>query len=174
MYELWKKGLSAYLSLKNLVDISELSVHAILKLFDAIILPVVSFGCPIWLPNTWFIRQVVSGKLETEPNESLKKTATDPIENLHLKFLKWIIGVHERTTNVFCWGDTGRSRIVQEISKQAVDYCWRMEGLSIHGINCLARRQDMRMKSKRRLGSHGLKACMLSVLRKPQLGHITT
>jgi hypothetical protein len=32
----------------------------------------------------------------------------------------------------------------------------------------------MRMKSKRRLDSHGLKACMLSVLREPQLGHMTT
>jgi hypothetical protein len=70
MNELRKEGLRAYFSLKNLVNISELSVHAILKLFDTLILPVVSYGCPIWLPNTWFIRQAVSGKLETEPNTS--------------------------------------------------------------------------------------------------------
>jgi hypothetical protein len=56
MNELRKKGIRAYLPLKKLVDISELSVHAILKLFDAIILPVVSFGCSIWLQNIWFIR----------------------------------------------------------------------------------------------------------------------
>jgi hypothetical protein len=149
MNELRKKGLRAYFSLKNLVDISELSVHAILKLFDALILPVVSYGCPIWLPNTWFIRQAVSGKLETEPNESLQKMASDPIENLHLKFLKWILGVHKRTTNVFCWGDTGRSPIVQKISKQAVDYYWRMEGLSIHGSDCLARHAYEEQKTLR-------------------------
>ena len=139
MNELRKKGLRAYFSLKNLVDISKLSVNALLKLFDALILPVVSYGCPIWLPNTWFIRQAVSDKLENQPQESFRKIASDPIENLHLKFLKWILGVHKKTTNVFCWGDTGRPPLVQKISKQAVDYFWRLEGMSSIRTDDLAR-----------------------------------
>jgi hypothetical protein len=52
-----------------------------------------------------------------------------------------------------------------------------MEGLSIHGSVSMAPIfwQDMHMKSKRRLDSHGLKAyCMLSVQQKPKEGQITT
>ena len=60
MDELRKKGLRAYFSLKNLVDISELTVNTLFKLFDALILPVVSYGCQVWLPSTWMIRLVVS------------------------------------------------------------------------------------------------------------------
>ena len=62
MEELKKKGLRAYFSLKNLVDINELSVNSILKLFDAlIILPVVSYACQIWFYKTAFVNQAKYG-----------------------------------------------------------------------------------------------------------------
>ena len=67
MDELRKKGLRAYFSLKNLVDISELTVNTLFKLFDALILPVVSYGCQVWLPSTWMIRLVLSKKIEDQP-----------------------------------------------------------------------------------------------------------
>ena len=50
--ELRKKGLRAYFSLKSLIDLSQLSIKAVLKLFDALILPVCSYGCQVWLPTT--------------------------------------------------------------------------------------------------------------------------
>ena len=62
MDELRKKGLRSYFSLKNLVDISELTVKTLFKLFDALILPVVSYGCQVWLPSTWMIRLALSKK----------------------------------------------------------------------------------------------------------------
>ena len=60
MDELHKKGLRAYFSLKNLVDISELTVNTLFKRFDVLILPVVFYGCQVRLPSTWMIRLVVS------------------------------------------------------------------------------------------------------------------
>ena len=40
--ELRKKGLKAYLALKNTLDLNALSVRSVFKLFDCLILPVVS------------------------------------------------------------------------------------------------------------------------------------
>ena len=139
MEELKKKGLRAYFSLKNLVDINELSINSILKLFDALILPVVSYACQIWFYKTAFVNQVSSGNFENKPCESIKKIVLDPIERLHIKFLKWTLGVHKKTSNVFCWGDTGRTPLLQKISKQATDYFERLEIMNVTKKDCLVR-----------------------------------
>ena len=139
MDELRKKGLRAYFALKSLVDVNELSVNAITKLFDALILPVTSYGCPVWIYRTMFIKEIISERCDTQPTESVKRMATDPIEKLHLKFLKWTIGLHKKSSNLFCWGDTGRPPLVQKISKQALDYFARLRNMSHTNIDCLAR-----------------------------------
>jgi hypothetical protein len=139
MDNLRKKGLRAYFSLKNLVDIRQLSVRAILKLFDALILPVVSYGCQIWFFKTAFVNQFISKTFDSKPEEFISKMAADPIERLHLKFLKWTLGLHKKASNIFCWGDTGRCPLLQSITKQTVDYFERLECMSIANCNNLAR-----------------------------------
>ena len=83
--ELRKKGLKAYFALKKLIDLSALSVKSTFKLFDALIKPVVSYGCQIWLYNTEFAKSVIN---EHYSKTAMKKLATDPIGRLHLQFLK--------------------------------------------------------------------------------------
>ena len=50
--QLRKKGLRAYFSLKNTIDLSSIAKAAVFKLFDSLILPVVSYGCQVWLTKT--------------------------------------------------------------------------------------------------------------------------
>ena len=139
MEELRKKGLRAYFSLKNLVDIRHLSVQAILKLFDALILPVASYGCQIWFHKTAFMNQFVNRTFESRPTNCIAKIATDSIERLHLRFLKWTLGVHKKASNIFCWGDSGRCPLLQKVAKQTVDYYERLDGMSLSNCNQLAR-----------------------------------
>ena len=139
MDNLRKKGLRAFFSLRNLVDIQELSVNAILKLFDALILPVLSYGSQTWLYKSAFVTQALNSNLENNPQEALKKIATDPIERLHLKFLKWILGVHNKAPNIFCWGDTGRGPLLLRLAKQSVDYFERLSALTKSHSNILIR-----------------------------------
>ena len=47
--ELRKKGLRAYFSLKNTVDVRNLSIKSLFTLFDSLIVPVFTHGCQIWL-----------------------------------------------------------------------------------------------------------------------------
>ena len=156
MDNLRKKGLRAFYSLRNLVDIQELSVNAILKLFDALILPVLSYGSQTWLYKSAFTSQVLNSNLKNNPQEALKKIATDPIERLHLKFLKWILGMHNKTSNIFCWGDTGRSPLLLRLAKQAVDYFERLDALSKSNTSTLTRQAFEEQKKLNLSGFSGL------------------
>lgn len=84
-----KKGLSAYFALKSLIDINKFKSSLVLKLFDSLILlPVLSYGGPVWFHRTMFVKEIISNRWQSNSTESLKKMAGDPIEQLHLKFLK--------------------------------------------------------------------------------------
>ena len=71
------------------------TVRSVFKLFDALILPVVAYGCKTWLHETSFVKP----KAVTKNNDGkafLQKLATDPLEKLHLRFLKWTLQVHKK------------------------------------------------------------------------------
>ena len=77
--KLRQKGLRSYFSLKSMLDLRHIRKEIIFKLFDALIVPVVSYGCQIWLPQTYFMGAFSSGNF---PN--LKQIRQDPLERIHL------------------------------------------------------------------------------------------
>ena len=54
-----QKGLRAYFGMKSYIDITSISKTAVFKLFDALILPVVSYGHQIWLPSTYTAKEIL-------------------------------------------------------------------------------------------------------------------
>ncbi|KAL5258389.1 hypothetical protein ACHWQZ_G009029 [Mnemiopsis leidyi] len=122
--QLRQKGLRSYFSLKRMMNLGQLKKNIIFKLFDALILPVVSYGCPVWLPYTTILRSLTSNT-----NDILKKTSQDPIEKVHLSFLKWTLGVGKFTSNAAVWGDSGRHPLAIELLEQVFAYQQRLEQL---------------------------------------------
>ena len=134
--ELRKKGLKAYFALKNLIQLDALSVNAVFKLFDALILPVVAYGCQNWLHNTEFAKSLIN---QCQGKTALQKIARDPLERIHLRFLKWTLGVHKKCSNLACYGDSGRYPLAIKLSKQVVNYYNRLENLDAAGVNSFVR-----------------------------------
>ena len=128
--ELRKKGLRAYFSLKNMLDIKNLSVSSLFKLFDALIIPVISYGCQVWICDTQLFKLISSGQLKSKGNDSLKKIASDAVEKLQLKLIKWTLGLQKRAANLPCWGDSGRFPVVIKLLKQSFNYYQRLEKLN--------------------------------------------
>ncbi|KAL5272263.1 hypothetical protein ACHWQZ_G000471 [Mnemiopsis leidyi] len=122
--KLRQKGLRSYFSLKSMLDLRYLRKSMIFKLFDTLIVPVVSYGCQIWLPFTEFATCFASGSFP-----SLLKIAKDPLEKVHLAFLKWTLGVGKSTSNAAVWGDTGRYPLAVELMSQTFSYLQRLERL---------------------------------------------
>ena len=100
-----------------MLDLRHIRKEIIFKLFDALIVPVVSYGCQIWLPQTYFMGAFSSGNF---PN--LKQIRQDPLERIHLSFLKWTLNVNKQTSNAAIWGDTGRYPLAIELSSQVYNY----------------------------------------------------
>ena len=140
--KLRQKGLRSYFALKRMLDIRGLRKTVIFRLFDALISPVVSYGCQIWLPTTHAFRQIqasLDGNNSSISPPSLPKIALDPLERLHLSFLKWTLGVNKYTSNAAVWGDSGRHPLVITHAKQVFSYMERLKRLESDNSPALVR-----------------------------------
>ena len=112
-----------------MVDTRQIRKVALFKLFDALVLPVAAYGCQVWLPSTLLFKTLTSESPST--HESCKTIAKDPLENLHLSFLKWTLGVSKTTSNASIWGDCGRVPQGITMSKQLFAYKERLEQMDV-------------------------------------------
>ncbi|KAL5256064.1 hypothetical protein ACHWQZ_G011320 [Mnemiopsis leidyi] len=129
-----QKGLRSYFSLKSMLDLRYLRKSMVFKLFDALIAPVLSYGSQIWLPLTEFMKHFASGSFPSMP-----QIAKDPIEKVHLSFLKWTLQVGKSTSNTAVWGDTGRYPLAIELLSQTFSYLQRLEGMDQLNFAALVR-----------------------------------
>lgn len=115
---LYKKGLKAYFKLiRSLNPAPKPSIS--LHLFDHLIKPILLYGCEIWSPLELKYKSVEKIPL-TEKNAFVTEIRKqfpyitkhmdkiDPIEKLHLKFCKSILGVHSKSTNLAVYAELGR------------------------------------------------------------------
>jgi hypothetical protein len=74
---------------------------------------------------TNFIKAKSNGSFPTG-----QEIAEDPLEKVHITFLKWILNVNKYTSNNAVWGDTGRYPLAIELSSRVFGYLERLENLS--------------------------------------------
>ena len=115
--ELYKKGLKALFKLRKMLNPMP-NIKTSLHLFDHLIKPIVLYGCEIWGPvNLPQSRTQITVRNEREQfwhdfNETYKletklTQTNNPYEKLHLKFLKSILGVHNKASNMAVYGELG-------------------------------------------------------------------
>ena len=119
-----QKAMRAYFSLKSIIDFKALKKSTLFKLFDALIVPIATYGCQVWAPETNTFK--VLSEDQRENNHKLVGLTKDPAEQLHLSFLKWSLGVGKRTSNAPTWGDTGRIPVIITTLKQTFGYIKRL------------------------------------------------
>ena len=55
-----QRALRGYFSLKRMINLNQIKNNIVIKLFDVLIVPVVSLGCQAWLPYTNIIKGLVA------------------------------------------------------------------------------------------------------------------
>ena len=134
--ELRKKGLKAYFAFKRMIDLTALSPKTVFKLFDAPVVPVLSYGSSIWLQNSQFAKALLR---HTDRKTKLRQMVSDPMEKMHLKFLIWTLLVHSKCSNMTCYGDSGRYPLFIQLAKQATSYFNRLNTLDAGDDDSLVR-----------------------------------
>lgn len=132
------KGLKAYFSMTSSLDSRCVPKDTLMKLFDSLVLPVVAYGSNIWLAESKAKFTSTVTRMDerpqactaSDPKLLLPNLALDPVESLHLKFLKWTIGVGAKTSNTAVWGDTGKMPLAIELYSQLLNYINRLQGMS--------------------------------------------
>ena len=147
--KLKQKAMRSYFSLKKMIDFKRLKKNILFKLFGTLIQPVVSYGCQVWLPETWFVKYMTG---QTRTN-SLQNIAKAPLEVLHLTFLKWTLGVNRKSSNAAVWGDSGKYPLALELTKQVFCYYERLQKLELEGSDSLVRHA---YSEQRYLNLHGI------------------
>lgn len=115
------KGKKACIALRRSINSQHLTGWSLIKLFDHLISPILTYGCPIWIPNTEAAK-TRSRPNTDDPKSYFKRITSDSFERVHLWYLKWVLGVHSRTTNTAVYGETGRAPLSIATHHQGTNY----------------------------------------------------
>ena len=99
---LMEKGRKAWFKIKKTVSLDN-SCSMLEKLFDTLVVPITLYGSEVW-----GVSQVFKD--------------SDPFEHLHIKFIKEILGVQCKTTNVACLTETNRIPLYFKIQLSAIKF----------------------------------------------------
>ena len=126
--ELYKKGLKAYFKLcKNIFNLHP-SIRTSLHIFDHTVKPILLYGSEIWgtfNPSSAKFRNGISfDKIfnNIEP------------EKLHLKFAKFVLGVHRKSSNFAVMSELGRFPYYIDIVKASLKYWHRLENVDKNSL----------------------------------------
>ena len=97
------KATRALYAIKTKVNINRLPIRMALKLFDALVKPILLYASETWEP---FL------------DNDYDKWDYNEIEKVHLQFLKQLLGVNRSTTNILVRGETNRHTLLQEVLKR--------------------------------------------------------
>ena len=79
--KLRQKGLRRYFSLKIMKSLQHIRKNLLFKLFDTLFQPIVTYACPVWLPNTGLFK--LFGQ-DNKTKNATKIIALDPLRKLHI------------------------------------------------------------------------------------------
>ena len=96
-------------------------IDTMLHLFDHTVKPILLYGSEIWGTVN------ISSSILKKSNYNILKSYNNmPSEKQHLKFLKYVLSVHKRTSNEAVYGELGRYPLFIEIICTTVKYYHRL------------------------------------------------
>lgn len=128
---LYSKGLGAYISFRNTVDRQFIDTRSFDKLFEALVSPILSYGCQIWLPNHPVINRLLS-TFQRSSSIDLRLVAKLPSERVHLRHIKYMLGLNRRSVNTAAWGETGKLPLFVKSLGQCIKFFRRVMSMDSH------------------------------------------
>ena len=122
-----KKGKRAMGALMATIDRQAISPAIALKLFSSLVEPILLYGSQLWGPLA--LPKSTLGLSKPDLTNYFLAHANIKAESVHLCFMKWILGVHKKTLNVFCWRELGEFPIAFKAIKQAMKYYKRLHNI---------------------------------------------
>ena len=94
-------------NLNNKAKLKQIPVKTALRLFDAVVLPILTYGSEAWALHL------------TLDHDKWNKTTT---EGTHLNFLKHILGIDRSTNTIICRAELGRYPVSIDINTRIINF----------------------------------------------------
>ena len=137
--DLYDKAIRATCALKRYLNRTQVSIKGLTRLFDSLISPILMYGAAIWAPYLNVIKSVteyteVTRGVDIDTRSKIcatlhRKLSSQMAEKLHLKYIKWCLGVHKLSSNTACWNEIGRPPLLGSLMKQTLSYVDRLQAL---------------------------------------------
>ena len=117
--ELYKKGLKAFYKIKSIFGSTRPNSEVAFHVFDHTIKPILTYGSEIW----------GSCMKNSRTTPSLDKIYRDMhAEKLHLKYCKYVLGIHSKASNLATVGELGRFPIYNFICESISKFYLHIKG----------------------------------------------
>lgn len=113
-----KQSTKAAYAIRKAVHGQSLKPDIIMRFFDSLITPILTYGAEIWFPFCF------NGQTAFHIDDLFKSclSGTLPYENLHVKFCKQILGVHKKAMVLPTLGELGRFPLTFKIISQLISF----------------------------------------------------
>ena len=91
------------------------NITILIDLFDKIILPICTYNCEVWGAFLFTMKFSQCDFLS-------EKQCKNPIDKLHVNFLKHILGVNQRATNWVVLSETNRNPLITKVIHKIIGY----------------------------------------------------
>ena len=108
-------GRAMYSLLGNTNKFLSGNIRILIDLFDKIILSICTYNCEVWGVSLFTMKFSQCDFLS-------EKQCKNPIDKLHLKFLKHILGVNQRATNGAVLSKTNRNSLITKVIDKMTGY----------------------------------------------------
>ena len=122
------KGIGALFGLRKSIDRRFIDPKCHHQLFNTLINPILTYGSQIWLPLSPFIRSLVT-KFTSSSSLDLSLIAKQSFEKVHLRHLKYLLGINRKASNVAAWGECGSFPLFISCFSRCIKYFQRITKL---------------------------------------------
>jgi len=123
--ELTDKGRKAMNKLKGLLSGSAIKKSLAIKMFDQLVMPILTYGSEIWAAQ-----DLMKVSIPDDPSVLEDTYQKLPQEKLNIHFCKYILGVSSKSTNIAAMAEVGRYPISIRIITQLIKYFARVKDMS--------------------------------------------
>ena len=136
----YKKGIKAMFALLSSINRTKnTSLKLLLNLFDKMVVPIILYNSEIWGAYLFRNKQILC-----ENNEFLFDLETIS-EDLHIKFMKVVLGVHSKACNLAVRSELGRLPLHVKIFSAVLKYWARLDELNDNPIMMNALESNMEL-----------------------------
>ena len=146
MRKQYKKGIKAMFALLSSINRTKnTSPKLLLNLFDKMVVPIILYNSEIWGGYLFRNKQILH-----ENNEFLFDLK-NILEDLHIKFMKVVLGVHSKTCNLAVRSELGRLPLHIKIFSSILKYWARLDELNDNPAMMNALESDMELFASKKV-----------------------